>query len=139
MAKPAPRTLNVVRTKYITPQMYRVTLGGTGLLDFPKDQESAYIKLIFPQDHGARPLMRTYTISGQREDEIDVDFALHDAEGPASMWARNAQVGEQILVGGPGPDRKSTRLNSSHVKSSYAAFCLKKKTPAFPWRRGQCW
>src|SRR5690606_39548921 len=25
-------------------------------------------------------------------------------------------------------DRKSTRLNPSHVKSSYAVFCLKKKT-----------
>src|SRR5690606_40370424 len=29
---------------------------------------------------------------------------------------------EEILV-----DRKSTRLNSSHVKISYAVFCLKKK------------
>src|SRR6266511_4876519 len=30
---------------------------------------------------------------------------------------------------GPAPrrDRKSTRLNSSHVKISYAVFCLKKK------------
>src|SRR5690606_17471247 len=28
------------------------------------------------------------------------------------------------------PDRKSTRLNSSHVKISYAVFCLKKKTIA---------
>src|SRR5690606_41842493 len=27
----------------------------------------------------------------------------------------------------PGGDRKSTRLNSSHVKISYAVFCLKKK------------
>src|SRR5690625_6260366 len=27
-----------------------------------------------------------------------------------------------------GGDRKSTRLNSSHVASSYAVFCLKKKT-----------
>src|SRR5699024_12157097 len=27
-------------------------------------------------------------------------------------------------------DRKSTRLNSSHVSSSYAVFCLKKKTTA---------
>src|SRR5690554_5696370 len=25
-------------------------------------------------------------------------------------------------------DRKSTRLNSSHVRTSYAVFCLKKKT-----------
>src|SRR5690606_42153503 len=28
---------------------------------------------------------------------------------------------------GPVTDRKSTRLNSSHVKSSYAVFCSKKK------------
>src|SRR5690606_40524321 len=28
----------------------------------------------------------------------------------------------------PGTDRKSTRLNSSHVKISYAVFCLEKKT-----------
>src|SRR5690606_41768306 len=28
----------------------------------------------------------------------------------------------------PDSDRKSTRLNSSHVKISYAVFCLKKKT-----------
>src|SRR5438874_6424130 len=27
-----------------------------------------------------------------------------------------------------GEDRKSTRLNSSHVEISYAVFCLKKKT-----------
>src|SRR2546422_170907 len=29
--------------------------------------------------------------------------------------------------GGVGPDRKSTRLNSSHGYISYAVFCLKKK------------
>src|SRR5690606_41488072 len=28
-------------------------------------------------------------------------------------------------------DRKSTRLNSSHVKISYAVFCLKKKTKKY--------
>src|SRR5688500_12901050 len=28
---------------------------------------------------------------------------------------------------GPGRDRKSTRLNSSHLVISYAVFCLKKK------------
>src|SRR5690349_22854447 len=36
-------------------------------------------------------------------------------------------------------DRKSTRLNSSHVESSYAVFCLKKKNryqpPRFRHRR----
>src|SRR5690606_41040911 len=34
---------------------------------------------------------------------------------------------------GPARDRKSTRLNSSHVKISYAVFCLKKKIIA-RWR-----
>src|SRR5438552_10527774 len=33
----------------------------------------------------------------------------------------------QACVGGPAPDRKSTRLNSSHQIISYAVFCLKKK------------
>src|SRR5207302_2872103 len=37
------------------------------------------------------------------------------------------QVREQVLPGPSLPDRKSTRLNSSHVKISYAVFCLKKK------------
>src|SRR5690606_41090814 len=37
------------------------------------------------------------------------------------VLAARLEVGEQ------GRDRKSTRLNSSHVKISYAVFCLKKK------------
>src|SRR5437773_7334881 len=35
----------------------------------------------------------------------------------------------QCLPDGTGRDRKSTRLNSSHITISYAVFCLKKKTP----------
>src|SRR5947209_15501921 len=31
----------------------------------------------------------------------------------------------------PGPDRKSTRLNSSHANISYDVFCLKKKKEHF--------
>src|SRR3712207_4904794 len=31
------------------------------------------------------------------------------------------------------PDRKSTRLNSSHANISYAVFCLKKKNKLFIW------
>src|SRR3712207_8278456 len=36
--------------------------------------------------------------------------------------ARRFSLGAEI------PDRKSTRLNSSHANISYAVFCLKKKT-----------
>src|SRR3712207_8381158 len=34
---------------------------------------------------------------------------------------------EQCLAADGQPDRKSTRLNSSHANISYAVFCLKKK------------
>src|SRR5690242_20978724 len=33
----------------------------------------------------------------------------------------------QIVFHAPSEDRKSTRLNSSHMSISYAVFCLKKK------------
>src|SRR5437899_5202059 len=39
------------------------------------------------------------------------------------------------------PDRKSTRLNSSHLGISYAVFCLKKKKGRIPaaWTTNGCW
>src|SRR5436309_12684405 len=44
--------------------------------------------------------------------------------GPPRPAARGAR--RRVLTGLGGRDRKSTRLNSSHVKISYAVFCLKK-------------
>src|SRR6266511_5883141 len=40
---------------------------------------------------------------------------------------RQIELAEALLAVTPFADRKSTRLNSSHVKISYAVFCLKKK------------
>src|SRR5690554_805248 len=42
------------------------------------------------------------------------------------MDAIKAQMEKGLSFGAP-TDRKSTRLNSSHVRISYAVFCLKKK------------
>src|SRR3989442_8690896 len=39
--------------------------------------------------------------------------------------------GEVAVAHQAGEDRKSTRLNSSHVRISYAVFCLKKKIVAW--------
>src|SRR5690606_40672953 len=47
--------------------------------------------------------------------DTPVDFILLDP----SAASFEAEINSQ--------DRKSTRLNSSHVKISYAVFCLKKK------------
>src|SRR2546422_6846722 len=60
-------------------------------------------------------------------------FRSLDRQGIAfRVLRRLEEVFEPMLVtrigevGGP-PDRKSTRLNSSHGYISYAVFCLKKK------------
>src|SRR5262245_62906707 len=48
-------------------------------------------------------------------------------DGRASEFRlQGARVAVQEY-GAPNPDRKSTRLNSSHLGISYAVFCLKKK------------
>src|SRR5688572_32159384 len=39
-----------------------------------------------------------------------------------------ARTPPDLVLCVPRPDRKSTRLNSSHSQISYAVFCLKKKT-----------
>src|SRR5207247_10490755 len=46
---------------------------------------------------------------------------------PLAFHGTNAQAQTQPPAAGS-PDRKSTRLNSSHEWISYAVFCLKKKT-----------
>src|SRR2546427_1704044 len=47
--------------------------------------------------------------------------------GRGPRRARRRAAGDR----GPSPDRKSTRLNSSHSQISYAVFCLTKKAEDF--------
>src|SRR5690606_40932953 len=58
---------------------------------------------------------------------IECDFVRNLVdEAPLAHDAQEVGFeGGHIL--GSGVDRKSTRLNSSHVKISYAVFCLNKK------------
>src|SRR5256885_17273163 len=54
----------------------------------------------------------------------------------ASANATRLQLGVQFAHGSwlqPLADRKSTRLNSSHLVISYAVFCLKKKNIRHPY------
>src|SRR5690554_7781210 len=77
----------------------------------------------------------------------DIVLTLLQAKDGSAMYQINRQ-GQPVLLPSPlglklntgdftrelnitaagKPDRKSTRLNSSHVRISYAVFCLKKKT-----------
>src|SRR5437773_7365927 len=67
--------------------------------------------------------------------------AVRRARGDGGDWPIRERVGSALPVSEPfsslfehplshdvaGQDRKSTRLNSSHITISYAVFCLKKK------------
>src|SRR5690606_40387775 len=68
----------------------------------------------------------------------EVTVELPDGELPVAAGAESLAAGLDALLGNVFAhtpegasfsvrDRKSTRLNSSHVKISYAVFCLKKK------------
>src|SRR5437667_9370863 len=46
---------------------------------------------------------------------------------PAAALHRRGARRPQVRRPGDERDRKSTRLNSSHITTSYAVFCLKKK------------
>src|SRR2546426_7185973 len=58
------------------------------------------------------------------EDELGILHRGRDVVGPAEGPAR---LGERAAREPVPRDRKSTRLNSSHLVISYAVFCLKKK------------
>src|SRR5439155_18970667 len=69
-----------------------------------------------------------------REVLLTVDRIAHDAarlrgaeaEGPELLTILRVERDDLALGGRAQRDRKSTRLNSSHVAISYAVFCLKK-------------
>src|SRR5690625_6411458 len=79
------------------------------------------------------PNLRFLGIS--RLDVVVISHPHSDHLGGLPYLMRNFAVGEVWHNGHPYEsalvaetiDRKSTRLNSSHVASSYAVFCLKKK------------
>src|SRR5690606_41696564 len=66
-------------------------------------------------------------IYGGVDDEASAVVGVDAADADGGGRALEGGVGDRQGGGGGGADRKSTRLNSSHVKISYAVFCLKKK------------
>src|SRR5215475_6696706 len=78
-------------------------------------------------------LVAAATMAPSRHNTQPWRFRFEPASQTIGLYADPART---LPVGDPdgravhiacGADRKSTRLNSSHVKISYAVFCLKKK------------
>src|SRR5690625_4280070 len=92
-----------------------------GLWRHPQDHSRDYNKLSYWTD-----------LAQTLEKGLFDGLFIADVLGPYDVYGGNANAaltsGAQVPVNDPFLlDRKSTRLNSSHVATSYAVFCLKKK------------
>src|SRR5690625_6179086 len=66
--------------------------------------------------------------AGRGSAVVGVDHAREDLGGPLEGLEVLGGKRREQAADAVGEDRKSTRLNSSHVAISYAVFCLKKKS-----------
>lgn len=100
---PQQYDLHVVSNRSLTPHMRRIVLAGDALSEFPRDQESGYVKVGFSLEDGNH-VMRSYTVRAfdAAANQITLDFVDHGDTGPASKWARNAEVGSAVSIFGPG-------------------------------------
>src|SRR5690625_5918559 len=79
---------------------------------------------IYPHSlHYALPIC----LRGDPERDDPVGGAATDHGGSGPERAHRAVADHRLHADHGGGDRKSTRLNSSHVAISYAVFCLQKK------------
>lgn len=119
-----PRLIQVKRIHDLSPHLRCITFHGDTLHDYPAaGRHAAHIKLflarpgqraptlpqwgergpVWPEGKD-KPLVRTYTVFAFRPDaaELDIVFALHDNDGPASHFARHAREGDCVGVSQPG-------------------------------------
>jgi NADPH-dependent ferric siderophore reductase len=119
-----PFTVQVSRLRRLSPSFLRVTFTGADLDGFTSNGLDQRIKVLLPLPGRGlvdRPSaadwygewralpperqlpIRTYTVRALRPEvaEVDVDFVLHGATGPASAWAEQATVGDEVVLIGP--------------------------------------
>ena len=126
--RPAPPQLIQVKSvSDISPAIRCITFTGDRLVDYPTHCEGGHLKIFLSLDPNEQPtvptlgpkgpvwpegktraIVRTYTVRAIRPElgEIDIEFAMHDGvEGPAYLFARNAQPGHWLGISNPGgPD-----------------------------------
>src|SRR5262245_66193975 len=74
---------------------------------------------------------RTVIATLSLHDALPISFSVprrRRLDGPEAGDRRVGPRGRGVARAGRHADRKSTRLNSSHLGNSYAVFCLKKKS-----------
>jgi len=116
--------VRVARITDLTPSFRRFTFTGDDLHEYGDTGFDQRIKVVFPVEGGSLDTMptegewysqwrempaeerhpfRTYTTRAVRHDarEVDVDMVAHDVSGPASLWIRDARVGDEVMLAAP--------------------------------------
>lgn len=114
----------LARRRALSPALCRITFAGPDIAAMKTAAPDQRIKIFFPDAAGRpsalpnradwysvyravppadRAPMRTYTVRALRADdqELDVDFVLHGATGPASRWAMEAVEGARVQIAAP--------------------------------------
>src|SRR5690625_6533690 len=98
---------------------------GQDLVLFSSAQQADGRRSIFSDGASRLHLADGSIILGMHRDDGELRRLVDDGY-PFVSLGRYDPVPEAAWVGVDYEDRKSTRLNSSHVAISYAVFCLKK-------------
>jgi NADPH-dependent ferric siderophore reductase len=124
--EPPPfRRVRVRSTESLSPHMLRIVFGGDELAGFEDPGPASSVRLLLPprgRDEievptwtgnqfelatGERAPIRTFTprhVDTARL-ELTLDVVLHDG-GAATDWARNAEIGSEVAISGPGRSEK---------------------------------
>src|SRR5699024_9668807 len=101
----------VVPAEELTDPVNEITIEEAQEYDPDLELYDEYARELSIQDFGRRAVMMARQQLAQRIREIEKDNIFEEYTD---------RIGDIVL----GEDRKSTRLNSSHVSISYAVFCL---------------
>jgi NADPH-dependent ferric siderophore reductase len=119
------RRARVVSIEQVAPVLLRVRVTGPDFADFTSGGPADHVRVFFPdpetgelvapsavgpgEDGIVRPdapthardftPLRVTTIGG--EVAVDLDFYLHASPGPASRWASETRIGDELVIVGP--------------------------------------
>src|SRR5690554_2479023 len=93
-------------------------------------------KILFSLEHAGIKVFPNFNTAWHFDDKVAQKYLLEAIDAPmvpsyvfydkeeALTWADQTSFPKVFKLKGGAGDRKSTRLNSSHVRISYAVFCL---------------
>jgi len=116
------RKAKVLSTEQITPHLQRIVVGSDDFADITCAHIGNYVKVLIPQNGVAdlnlkMACMRSYTIQHVNEQSgaLTLDFVINMHQGPATHWAKIAQVGDELGIAGPGPKKLDNYQHSHYV------------------------